>query len=76
MPGKGEIVSRRLSTVDYFLSAASLGNFGRPAFIFRPLAHNLNDFPDIGTFTFFATGVENISVATISGAVLGIGFAF
>lgn len=76
MPGKGEIVSRRLSTVGYFLSVASLGNFGRPVFIFRPLAHNLNNFPDIGTFTCLATGVENFSVVTISGAVFAIRFAF
>jgi hypothetical protein len=36
----------------------------------------LHDLSDIGAFTFRATGVERVSVATITGAVIGICFAF
>jgi len=76
VPEKGEIGSSCVSAVDYFLSAASLGNLGRLGFNFRPLAYNLRDFSDIGTFTFHGTRIEHISVVAISGAALGIRFTF
>ena len=61
---------------DYFLSTASLGSFVQPAFTFRPLAHNLHNFSDVGTFTFYVADVERFSVGTITGAFIGICFAF
>jgi hypothetical protein len=76
MPEKGEIDLSCVWTVGYFLLAASLGNFGRLTFTFRPLAYNLHDLSDIGTFTFLAAEFEPFSVTTISGAVLGVRFAF
>jgi hypothetical protein len=76
VPEKGEIKLSWVSSVNYFLSAASLGNFGRLTFTFRPLAYNLHDLSDIGTFTFLAAEFEHVSVVTISGAFLGIRFAF
>jgi hypothetical protein len=76
MPEKGEIDLSCVWTVGYFLLAASLGNFGRLTFTFRPLAYNLHDLSDIGTFTFLAAEFEHVSVVTISGAFLGIRFAF
>jgi hypothetical protein len=77
---KFEIVSGCSSTVwcsrlVYYWSAACPGNFGRSAFTLRPLAHNLYDLSDIGTFTFRVTGVERRSVDTITGAFIGICFA-
>ena len=62
--------------LDYCLSAASLGSFGRPAFTFRPLAYNWDNFSDVGTFTFRIADVERFSVGTITGAFFGICFAF
>jgi hypothetical protein len=75
VPEKGKIDLSCVSTVGYFLSAASLGSFGRLTFTFWPLAYNLHDLSDIGTFTLLATKVECISVDTIPGAFLGIRFA-
>jgi len=62
--------------LDYSLSAAPLGSFGRLEFTFRPFTYNLHGLSDIGTFTFCATDVERFSVGTITGAFIGICLAF
>jgi hypothetical protein len=57
-------------------SATPLGDFGRLAFNFRPITHDLYDLSDIGAFAGLVAGVKRSSVVTVSGAVLGIRSAF
>jgi len=56
--------------------ALFLRNSGRFTFIFRPLAHDLYNLPNIGTLAFLFTGTVCISFAAVSGTVFAICFAF
>jgi len=44
--------------------------------VFGPLAHDLYDLSDIGTFAFLAAGIKCISIAAIAGTIFSIRFAF